>query len=96
MRIPANSDLRETSAFWFIRDHPKKGQTANYLQIDFNRMGWKTVKETYLGDEKITLHGHRIKAHKVLTSAGLEWLDNRGLPYRLEYSGARKTVFVRT
>lgn len=93
---PSGANLHIGSDFWFIRDHPPVGTTVQYVQLDVNTLQWRQEKDTYVGDRTITVAGHKVKAHKIATRSGSQWVDDKSLPYRVEQKeGASNIVMVR-
>ena len=82
---PKGGNLRNSSEFWFMRDHPRIGESVKYWQLDMEHSQWKEENDTYVGDETITIGGRKVRAHKVTTVDGPQWLDNKGMPLRLEF-----------
>jgi hypothetical protein len=94
-KIKLPPKVRSTPDFWFIRDHPKKGTSVDYFRLDPNLAAFKPSRDIYWGDYTVEYHGKNVKAHKVETTSAMQWLDDHGLPYRLEFKGKVKTVMVR-
>jgi len=85
-KIPPGTILKAPSGFWFVRDHPNPGTTVSFDQFDMISMKWKRVRETYIGEETLTIKNRQVKAHKIQTTENVQWVDAHGLPYRLEYT----------
>jgi len=84
LEYPHRANLGERTRFWFIRDHPRLGETVTFTDFDIKSQGWVSATTTYIGDEEVTYHGKTILAHKVKTDRGARWVDNMDLPYRIE------------
>lgn len=93
MRYPAGAILDDPSIFWFSRDHPKPGATCKYTQFEPNSLRWRTLTDAYTGDTQLTYRGKKVTAHKLVNSDGTQFLDDRGLPYRIEAKDG--SVFAR-
>jgi len=93
LKYPSGSSLNDLSNFWFVRDHPKPGAKCYYTEFDLQRMSWKALTDTYVGDVTLTYHGKKVTAHKVQNADGTQLLDDHGIPYRIESSD--KSVIVR-
>jgi hypothetical protein len=93
MKYPPGQSLEQPSVFWFFKTHPKVGDKCTYTEFDLNRMRWKTQTDTYTGDSKLTYNKQTVTAHKLQNSDGTQFLDNKGLPYRIE--AADGSVFKR-
>ena len=91
---PKGANLHNASEFWFLRDRPSKGAKVTYYGFDLNRMQWKRETDTYVGEETISVGGRKVRAHKITTTDGPQWLDDRGFPYKLELTGSN-IVMVR-
>jgi hypothetical protein len=90
---PKGADLRDPTAFWFIRDHVKPGAVAKYTEFDVNKQRWIPKVQTYSGDEMITYNGQKVRAHKIKSSTATVWLDDHALPYKM--TQADGSVIVR-
>jgi len=86
---PEGAPMEVGSAFWFVRDHPKRGVTARFAEFNTVKRDWEILTDTYMGDEVITIGARKVKAHKVKTIHGNEWLDDNGLPYRWEVTDSK-------
>jgi len=79
---PAGS-LRDSGAFWFIRDHPNIGATTHFIFYDIRDAKWKQDSKTYSGDKVVDYHRRSIKIHVIKHAGYIEWVDDNGLTFRL-------------
>lgn len=79
----------QKNEFWFLRDKPKAGTTEEYYRFSLDSMEWQIVRTTYVGPKTLTINGKSVKCHEIKSSDGSYWVDDKGLPVRLDYSGVR-------
>lgn len=77
------------SQFWFLRDTPKVGDSVQYFRFDVNELRWRLATTEYRGTESIQWNGKALKAHLVVEGDSKAWLDDKGLPYRMDVSGVK-------
>lgn len=75
-------NLEDSSNLWFATIHPKPGASTTYLDFNIREFKWQTRTTRYVGDE--TVPGTHVKGHHVRSDEGDEWLDDHGLPYRMD------------
>lgn len=86
IKYPTGAKLEDPSIFWFSRTHPKQGASCRYAQFDPNGQHWRTLTDVYAGDTQLTYRGKKVTAHKLKNEDGTQYLDDQGLPYRIEAS----------
>jgi hypothetical protein len=87
-------NLADASTMWFIVTHPKIGAKSSYLHYDKASSKWQTKTATYLGDDAVP--GTTKKAHHIHHEDGEGWIDDKGLPIRLELNdGGAKIILAR-
>jgi hypothetical protein len=83
---PKGVPLLDASNFWFVRDHPKPGDSCTHVEFEFDKMQFAKVTATYVGDRMLTVHGRKVTAHYVTRPDMRFWVDDHWLPYREETS----------
>lgn len=86
--LPETAERADVTEFWFIRDKPKVGTTAKAYHFDLETMSWELVATTYAGVVELTIGGKKVKANKTSSDEGVAFLDDAGLPLRLELTNA--------
>lgn len=76
--------MKDLSEFWFLRDQPKVGTTISSYHFDTTALDWSMVENKYLGKQNISWNGQTISAHKVKSQRAVSYLDDLGLPLRIE------------
>lgn len=90
----SKGNLADVSTFWFVNTRPKVGATSNHLSFSAEKGKWKTANVKYVGDD--TVPGTKLKAHHVHQDDGDVWLDNKGLPIRIEMNqDGGQLIFMR-
>ncbi len=75
-----NAPRENRSEFWFLRDQPKKGEEVSVYTFGLNRRQWELTRIRFIGRDRIGNHvQHRVATHTIDA-----WLDERGLPIRVE------------
>jgi hypothetical protein len=85
---------KEDHLFWFFKTHPKIGAVDTYLYFNFATKQWEKRTTKYAGDDKVPYHGKGIMAHKLIEGDNASWVDNKGLPYIVDY-GKMRVRFLR-
>lgn len=95
--LPTGGTRANVAEFWFLRDQPKPGTTVSYQAFSVNALDWVPAETTYVGPTKIQSGGRSVRAHKVVGKLSgapfTTFVDDKGLPYRIEESGG--VVFER-
>lgn len=87
-------NLADPSTFWFVNTRPKVGTTSSHLSFSSDKGKWKTATVKYVGDD--TIPGTKMKAHHVHQDDGDVWLDNKGMPIRIEMNqDGGQLIFMR-
>ncbi|HWA83233.1 MAG TPA: hypothetical protein VG820_07375 [Fimbriimonadaceae bacterium] len=79
--IPAGNRA-DASTFWFINVKPKAGAVSTSLHYDEETNKWEKDTTTFVGDEIVP--GTKLKGHHIHHNDGDMWLDDKGLPLRIE------------
>ncbi len=82
--LAANLNREDKSEFWFVRDKPKAGAFTSAYTFSLETLTWEAVKTSYEGSVEITVGGTKVKAHKSVTPRGAAYVDDAGLPVKLE------------
>ncbi|MEQ1821041.1 MAG: hypothetical protein ABL949_00870 [Fimbriimonadaceae bacterium] len=92
--LAANLNREDKSEFWFVRDKPKTGATVSSYTFSVETLTWEAVKTSYEGDEEITVGGKKVMAHKTVTARGAAYVDDAGLPLKLDLgNGAMERIW---
>ncbi len=87
----ANAPWGDASEFWFLRDHPKKGDHFMTLHFSMDRLDWELTEITYLGMREVTVGSKKVQANAVQSDTegrfSTAYLDEVGNPIRLETDG---------
>lgn len=82
--LEANQPREDKSEFWFIRDQPKKGDKCKVFSFSLDEGVWNLVETVYEGKFEVTIGGKKISAHRTRSEQGVAYLDDKGLPLKLE------------
>ncbi|HZH98557.1 MAG TPA: hypothetical protein VEX38_06265, partial [Fimbriimonadaceae bacterium] len=82
--LAENAPRANVSEFWFIRDKPKQGDKVEVYVFSLDTKSWELTTFTYKGLQDVTVRGKKMKAHKVESEKATAYMDNTGLPLRLE------------
>ena len=85
--LPADSSRADLSEFWFLRDQPHVGDTVTSSVFNVETLQWEVVRTIYKGERPIIVGGKRIMAHVTDSDKGTAYLDDTGLPLRVEMPG---------
>jgi hypothetical protein len=72
------------SEFWFIRDTPKLDQTVKFYHFDVSKLDWEVREATYKGRAGVVIEGKAITGHKVVGTSGTTFIDDHGIPIKIE------------
>ena len=76
--------LSDASTIWFVTVKPDKKATTTFIHYDEPSKSWQTKSATYVGDETVPETDQ--KGHHIHHDDGDIWLDDKGLPIRIELS----------
>lgn len=92
--LPDTAVREDLSEFWFLRDQPKPGAVVKANTVNLETLTWELVTTTYKGTQEITIAGRKVKAHRTESERGVAFIDDKGLPLRLELpNGAIERVW---
>lgn len=92
--LPTAVVREDLSEFWFVRDIPKPGAVVKANTINLDTLTWELVTTTYVGPIEMSIAGKKVKAHKTESSKGIAYIDDNGLPLRLELpNGALERIW---
>lgn len=92
--LPETAVREDLSEFWFLRDQPKPGTVVKANTVNLETLTWELVTTTYKGTQEITIAGRKVKAHRTESERGVAFIDDKGLPLRLELpNGAIERVW---
>lgn len=75
------------SEFWFVRDRPNPGDTAEFYSFDLSTLEWRIRRIRYVRATQSRLGDRTVPAHELSVEEGRVLLDEGGLPIRLEMGG---------
>ncbi|MFQ3587280.1 MAG: hypothetical protein SNJ74_10560 [Fimbriimonadaceae bacterium] len=75
------------SEFWFVRDRPKPGDTAEFYSFELSTLEWRIRRIRYVRATQARLGDRPVPAHELSVEEGRVLLDEGGLPIRLEMGG---------
>lgn len=78
---------RVLSEFWFVRDMPIAGDQVDYYHFNVSKLEWELSFSKYVGKRTIRLGETDFKCHLVESNRGNAWLDEKGLPVKIEADG---------
>ncbi|MEQ1934289.1 MAG: hypothetical protein ABL962_10495, partial [Fimbriimonadaceae bacterium] len=82
--LAANLNREDKSEFWFVREKPKSGATTSAYTFSLESLAWEAVQTSYEGSVEITVGGKKVTAHKTVTPRGAAYVDDAGLPLKLD------------
>lgn len=92
--LPETAVREDPSEFWFLRDQPKTGTVVKANTINLETLTWELVTTTYKGTVQVSIAGRKVKAHHTESERGVAYIDDKGLPLRLELAnGALERVW---
>jgi len=86
-------NLADASAVWFVTITPNVNATTTYVHYDLPSKSWQTKSATYVGDE--TVPETQRKGHHIHHDDGELWVDDKGLPIRIELTQAGVKMVLR-
>lgn len=87
--LPPGAKLANPSEFWVVKTKPATGATVEVDLFMVDRLEWKRVQVVYGGLKEIKVGGKAVKAHVSTSEIGSAFLDDIGMPVRLELPGVR-------
>ena len=84
--LPNTANKADLSEFWFLRDKPKVGAVVKAYTFDLESLSWEMIVTTYVGVVDATIGGKKVKANKTESQKGKAFIDDAGVPLRLELS----------
>lgn len=78
----------DSSEFWFTRDAPKVADSVRAYRFNPDSLNWELVNTTYKGVRPITVDGRKVTAFVTDSEEGTAYLDQDGLPLRIEMPNA--------
>lgn len=92
--LPETAARHDLSEFWFLRDQPKVGDVVKANTINLETLTWELITTIYKGTAEVTIAGRKVKAHRTESERGVAFIDDKGLPLRLELpNGAIERVW---
>lgn len=82
--LPKNASAADKSEFWFVRDKPAAGAKTVVHSFNLEKLEWEVVSTTFVGPVEITVGGKKLKANKTQSDRGIAFVDDLGLPIRME------------
>lgn len=82
--LPANASSADKSEFWFVRDKPAVGAKSTAFSFNLEKLAWEQVTTTFVGPVDLTIGGVKLRANKTQSERGIAFVDDQGLPLRLE------------
>lgn len=86
--LPNTANKADLSEFWFLRDKPKVGAEVKAYTFDLESLSWEMIVTTYVGVVDATIGGKKVKANKTESEKGKAFIDDAGVPLRLELESA--------
>jgi hypothetical protein len=91
--LPPNASSADKSEFWFVRDKPTPGAKSTAHSFNLEKLAWESVTTTFIGPVEITINGVKLKANKTQSERGIAYVDDQGLPIKLELpNGAMERI----
>lgn len=91
---PATGTLKSASTFWFMTVKPKVGATDVSWYFNEATQKWEPSTTKYTGDQTITVGGKSYKAHVLQNQNGKFYVDDKGVPYRMEILESGATILM--
>lgn len=82
--LPKGGSAIDKSEFWFVRDKPAAGAKSKSYSFNLESMTWEQVQTTYVGPVELTIGATKWKANKTSSDKGVAYVDEQGLPLKLE------------
>lgn len=82
--LPKGGNAVDKSEFWFVRDKPAAGAKSTTFSFNLETLAWEQVQTTFDGKVDLTISGTKWKANKTSSPRGVAYVDDQGLPLKLE------------
>jgi hypothetical protein len=89
---PKNGSIKSPSTLWFITTRPKLGATDKSFSLHNASMKWELSTTTYKGVQAIMVKGKSVKAHAINSKDANLLVDEKGMPYRIEFNESGLTI----
>jgi|GEM_PF-3007908 len=91
---PKTGTVKSPSNSWFLVFKPKVGTSYTSWSLNDDTHQWEKETTTYTGDQNITVGGKSIKAHLITHTKGKLYVDEKGIPYRIEMNQSGMTIVL--
>lgn len=81
--LDSKQNRDNSSEFWFFRDKPKPGTSVKYFDFNLSSLSWDLKESTYLGDTDLKIGKESFRVHKVKSTEGTSYLDDKGAPVKI-------------
>lgn len=82
--LPKGGSAVDKSEFWFVRDKPAAGAKSKSYSFNLESLSWEQVQTTYVGSVELAIGATKWKANKTSSEKGVAYVDDQGLPLKLE------------
>ncbi len=82
--LPEGATAAAPHEFWFFRDRPAPGTKATFWQFSLGDAKWVETPVVYEGPRALVIGTKQVRGHAVKVGSATAFLDDRGLPHRLE------------
>jgi len=91
--VRPDGPIANKAEFWFLRDKPKVGQTAEFFAFRVSEQAWAKTKAKFEGRREIVVQGKKVSSNVVSMGESKAYYDDGGDLYRFEIG---KMTFERT
>ncbi len=91
---PKTGSIKTPSNAWFLKFKPKVGTTFTGWTLNDQTYKWEQETTTYTGDQEILVAGKTVKAHLITHTKGRMYLDDKGVPYRIELNEGGSNIVM--
>jgi hypothetical protein len=81
---PKTGTIKADPDLWFLTVRPKAGEKHTHWVFDNGKMEWKQITRSYAGEKTIIFKGKSVKAHLMTSDEADIWVDDKGIPYKME------------
>ncbi|MBI5707578.1 MAG: hypothetical protein HZC36_11390 [Armatimonadetes bacterium] len=78
----------DPTQFWALRTPPKAGTRVQFYRFDAVLLKWNLTTAIYVGQKEVAYGKAKIKVHVINDDRAVTWVDERGLPVRIELDGS--------
>lgn len=78
----------DPTQFWALRNPPKAGTRVQFYRFDPVLLKWNLTTATYVGQKEVAMGKAKIKVHVINDDRAVTWVDEKGLPVRVELDGS--------